>query len=1129
MPATNDHIAAFAPALYAELSRIAGRAAWSPADKARALGELIRRLYAEAVKSEQLIFSTLFSRISYVGQVFQFPPELIGRAHHFRRRLTRIGSERPARESDVACGLRVLGESLALLSGLAPPDEVRALWEGRDDGYVPAHTGAQQAVQPAIRVLALRDLPDEQCLEVQDESYPEQVLRARYNLADRNENFNESIALLRRVFRFPVMLSLIDAARDGDYLLPRAIVIEPDYLIDISAIAECFKDSGVEPFSYLVKKFLPYAPTPPILLGNIANHFLDRLLHEPEAEFNTLFKETFGLYPLVYAGLSDAQVREIRQKAYGHYIRLRQMAREGFALQGIDPAHSSLEPSFYSSQYGIQGRLDLFCRNERGAHIVELKSGEPFRPNSYGIQRSHFTQTLLYDLLVRSVYGADTDPAKYILYSGVERSPLRFAPTVAPEQWEALQVRNRLLAIERLLMQIRPGMSEAPVIRRLCDLADKYTHGFMARDFTDFTQTYTRLAPLERKYLLAFAGFAAREHWLAKAGVENDEQTGGQAALWRRNLTDKERAFSILSGLEIAENYADRPDARIVFRKTAATNPLANFRVGDIVALYPAATSDQSVLDHQVIKGAIAYMDAERVEVQLRFRQSNLRHFETDGSIWRLEPDTMDAGFTGMYRSLFAWASALPDKRALLLNRPPAPPPNPCPPLPPDITQGMTDEQRELLGRMIASEEYFLLWGPPGTGKTSVMIRALAHWVLRCTSDKLLLLAYTNRAVDEICEALDAIGGDIRNHYLRIGSRHGAGERFRPQMLPEQLAGVDTRADLRRLLESRRIYVGTVASLAQNEALFQLLAFERLVVDEASQLLEPQIVGLLPRFRHFTLVGDHRQLPAVSAQNEFDTRVNDPDLRDIGLRDLRDSFFERLYRRCQAQGWTHAFGQLTMQGRMHQDIMEFPSRLFYDASLRILPHSERQIRPAPAYLDFGKKSEGDGQGEGIALGARRVAFIPVTDPDALPNAKTGRAEAEWVVRCIRMLRRCDPNASIGVITPWRAQIAQIRECLLAEGLNPDDYTVDTVERYQGGARDVILISCCIHSPLQMRQFVSLSSEDVDRKMNVALTRARERLILIGNPQALGSDARYAEFIRLYDISSCRPLPPSRTH
>ncbi|MCC7504270.1 MAG: DNA helicase, partial [Saprospiraceae bacterium] len=110
-----------------------------------------------------------------------------------------------------------------------------------------------------------------------------------------------------------------------------------------------------------------------------------------------------------------------------------------------------------------------------------------------------------------------------------------------------------------------------------------------------------------------------------------------------------------------------------------------------------------------------------------------------------------------------------------------------------------------------------------------------------------------------------------------------------------------------------------------------------------------------------------------------------------------------------------------------------------------------------------------------------------------------------------------PDKSLGIITPWRAQIAQIRESLAAAGIDPDSVTVDTVERYQGGARDIILISCCANSPAQLSALVSLSGEGVDRKLNVALTRARQRLIVLGNEEVLNRDERYREFIRRYRI------------
>ena len=104
---------------------------------------------------------------------------------------------------------------------------------------------------------------------------------------------------------------------------------------------------------------------------------------------------------------------------------------------------------------------------------------------------------------------------------------------------------------------------------------------------------------------------------------------------------------------------------------------------------------------------------------------------------------------------------------------------------------------------------------------------------------------------------------------------------------------------------------------------------------------------------------------------------------------------------------------------------------------------------------------------------------------------------------------------MGVITPWRAQIAQIRASLAAAGLDPDEITVDTVERYQGGAREVILLSTCVNSEHQLASLVNLSGEKVDRKLNVALTRARQHVVVLGNAAILRKDERYRAFIELY--------------
>ena len=1111
---------------FREIEKVAAHPSWKAAEKVLALGVLLEKLFGEATKKEQLAFSTLFARISYVGHQYQIDAAPLRRIHHFRRACARTRQGYAVYDSDVSRGIRALAEAVAVLYAVDVPENIRALFpQGAD---APEENNATYAATlPSVRVVALADDPENNCLTASDESLDEGGrVRVFYNLPERNDNFNPTIQLIRKIFGFPVTLRLIDVeVRAGGEYRPRAMVIEPDYLFDVSAVSECFKENGAEPLYHLVKKFLPMESTPALLLGNVANHFLDRLLTEPDIDFPGLFRETFQQFPFAYAAMNDREVRELSAKAQKHYVNLKAMAAEGFVRQGIEAQNAVLEPAFFSETYGLQGRLDLFYRSGSQSAIVELKSGTPFRPNSYGIQRSHFTQTLLYDLLVRSVYGTGTDPAKYILYSGLDERPLRFAPTVAPEQWEALQVRNQLLGIEKLLMNIRPGDEPVPIFQKLRGSIFS-GKGFLQRDILRFETAYEALNNLERRYFNAFCGFTARENWLSKVGAENAELGhSGHANLWRSSLADKEQAFSILCQLELVDNRANQPDPVIVFRKTEKTNPLANFRVGDIAVLYPVEQPGDTALNHQVIKCNIIGLGPELVEVQLRSRQFNLKPFETTGS-WNLEPDLMDSSFTSMYRGLFEWANAPAAKRKLLLEGPGS--------LRDDKEQslssrrelrkepdpeGLTNEQVQVFRNIVASQDFFLLWGPPGTGKTSVMLRALAGWVLEHTSDNLLLLAYTNRAVDEICEALDSLGGNIREQYLRIGSRYSTAAPFRDQLLSKKVTGVSNRAELRSTLESRRIFVSTVASFAQNETLLKLKKFERLVVDEASQLLEPQLLGLLTRFEHFVLIGDHRQLPAVSSQGPELTQVADPDLQAIGLTDLRDSYFERMYKRCSEQGWNAHFGRLSKQGRMHEDIMHFPNSHFYQHFLQTLVESGLQHVPCDYALpDVEMVLE-------KTLAGARVAFLASPLETFVPGQKTHRGEAELVARLVQFYRRLyaanrlpwEPAKTLGIITPWRAQIAQIRAALNECGENPEELSIDTVERYQGGAREIIIISTAVHTEGQLGALVNLSGEGVDRKLNVALTRARKHVVLLGNVGVLEKDPRYKAFMDRYGV------------
>ncbi len=1088
----------FAELIQRELRRSLSRSA---VDQWRAALKLLDVVLAEATAEEALHFSTPFARVAYVCQRYQLPSPLPYFLHAIRRN---GGGEYP----QPRLVHKVLLGVLHALTGASVADDLRPLseaaWPEREaDKPI-------RAYHDYLRVSVQALDKDRKQLWAVTEEEPETRYPVRYDLADRNAPFTAVLDALDRWFRLPVSLGLVDVEVDADGCFrPVAFVLEPDYLMDVSAIAECFKGAEVVPQAYLLHKFLPQLPAPPLLLGQVANFFLDELMGRPGVTFRDTFPAVFQLHPLGFALLTDMEVRDLYQKAQRHWVNLKKVLREDFPQAGIEPGYCYLEPTFFSERFGLQGRLDvLFLKGEKSA-IVELKSGKPFMPNAYQISANHFTQTLLYYLLIQSTFRKKTDPTCYILYSVAEQSPLRYAPRVQAQQREALRVRNELLVLEKQMQRLSGD--------RLLEKADwffgqlrpdraPHVKGFTRDHLQQVQDTYRQLEPVERKYLAAFTGFIAREHQLAKTGTPGRH---GLASLWLERAEEKDDQFELLQGLKVIDNQSGAEQPRLVLARTGATNPLANFREGDLVILYPQRDRP---LAQQLFKGHIASVDAEQVTVSLRARQFRSRFFD-EQLFWNLEHDQYEGNFTALYRNLFQFCSRDGAVRKLLLGR--RAPARPVPTSEPAEWPELTRQQRELLQAILASPDYFLLWGPPGTGKTSIMLRRLVEHLLSRSSERILLLAYTNRAVDEMCAALESLGEPWGRRYLRIGSVHSTEPAYRDRLLDTRLKGIHTRKALVELIQDQRIILSTAASLGNKPELFRLVQFDRLIVDEASQILEPTLIGLLAQVHRFVLIGDHKQLPAVVVQPPAQSGIRDEELRELGFTDARTSLFERLYRQCMQHGWHWAYGQLSHQGRMHREIMDFPNRHFYGQSLCILPEEvplqARQVMPLQ------EQSEHE---LGRILFQQRVLFLP-TPSDHDLNRKTNAHEARLLARIAAFFAQHCPNKSLGVITPYRAQIAQLRQAFGERELDPDAYTIDTVERYQGGARDIILISLCTNSLSQLSSLVSLSEEGVDRKLNVALTRARDHLVVVGNPELLRSNPVYAAFVEEYGMQGWR--------
>lgn len=212
---------------------------------------------------------------------------------------------------------------------------------------------------------------------------------------------------------------------------------------------------------------------------------------------------------------------------------------------------------------------------------------------------------------------------------------------------------------------------------------------------------------------------------------------------------------------------------------------------------------------------------------------------------------------------------------------------------------------------------------------------------------QILLLSYTNRAVDEICKAISSIRPEV--DFIRVGSELSCDEAYRHHLIENELSLCTRRSEVAERIARCRIFVGTVASISGKPELFRLKRFDVAIIDEATQILEPQLLGILcarsengeNAVGKFILIGDHKQLPAVVLQNTEQSEIYDEGLRSAGLKNLKDSLFERLYRTLQTSSEDlfpdsasvsapnhRSFDMLCKQGRMHPEVAHLPIRHF---------------------------------------------------------------------------------------------------------------------------------------------------------------------------------------------------------
>jgi DNA replication ATP-dependent helicase Dna2 len=1060
--------------------------------------DVFHNIVSALAEGEGLIFNTSFAEISYIGIKYKLRKELIFDMHIFRKE-----NENPKTSLDektrFLLGQYLIRELILLISNNQFYSKLKAFT--RPEFSFKTREVVKKSIYGRYNVVGKRN-SEEFILIDQDEPTAEIFMRI-----DNLDSFKNSIEYLDEkvsLNELPVSISLIYIDYDIEGIIsPQILIINPDYLVDVTTVAECFKPYGGNAKYYLLNKFSSDKLSKHITIGNIVNRFLDILINNPDTEFNDLLGKLFHFDPIIFTLMSDVEIKSTLDTLRLHFQNIRKVVTEDMKNLYIDVDNCILEPSFYAPLFGLQGRLDVFHKesNSNDAAIIELKSGKLFMPNTYGLNTNHYTQTLLYEILVRSSYDFKVKPINFILYSSIETNAVRFAPTLSIQQKEALSIRNDIIITEELLAS---GKENNFVQERLKQELFPAANGFILRDLKEMENTFESLDEIEKEYFELFASFISKEQYYSKTGYNYSGQMQGQSSLWLIDNQSKIDNFSILTHMKIVSIDHENENTA-VFTKSEFSNELVNFRKGDIVLFYPTDSKKDHFIESRINKSTLIDIQPDKIVVKLRTSIKN-KDLDVFNQYWNIEHDFLDSGFSKLYRSLTDFCRLPKEYRQLILT-------TKAPERSEYISgrnvyDGLTIKQSELVDRIVSSKDYFLLWGPPGTGKTSKILRESVNQ-LHQNGENILLLAYTNRAVDEICEAIENIKSDMTQNYIRIGSRFSCDSRYHKNLFDNIVAEKKTRVDFKHTIENTKVFVATVSSMMGKEELFLLKKFDTIIVDEASQLLEPMLISILVNAKRFVLIGDHKQLPAVVTQ---DTQLNDVNsnlLNSIGIRNTSDSLFERLFTRAQENGWDWIYGMLNEQGRMHREIMNFPNLKYYFGQLTTIDGIPR--------LNKTRNLINNNDIQKILI-ENRIIFLPsVIEENDL--AKINNDEAQKIVKIVKdwieIYRMNDLELSldsIGIITTFRAQIAAIKHALKELDINLDLITVDTVERFQGSARDIIIYSMAVNNESRIKQILNPDKDGLDRKLNVVITRAKEHFIWTGNQNIIKTNDLYSSLL-----------------
>ncbi|KAM6266012.1 DNA replication ATP-dependent helicase/nuclease DNA2 [Porphyrio hochstetteri] len=393
-----------------------------------------------------------------------------------------------------------------------------------------------------------------------------------------------------------------------------------------------------------------------------------------------------------------------------------------------------------------------------------------------------------------------------------------------------------------------------------------------------------------------------------------------------------------------------------------------------------------------------------------------------------------------------------------------------------NILKGLNKPQKQAMKQVLLSKDYTLIVGMPGTGKTTT-ICALVR-ILSACGFSVLLTSFTHTAVDNVLLKL----AKFKVGFLRLGRA----QKVHPDIQKYTEEEICRSRSIKSVTDLEDVYnsqpVVATSCMGVNHPIFVRKQFDFCIVDEASQISQLVCLGPLFCSRKFVLVGDHQQLPPL---------VLNAEARDLGM---SESLFKRLEQN------QNAVVQLTVQYRMNSKIMSLSNMLVYEGKLEC---GSEKVSNATVNLPNLKKLKLE------LADASKTWLKEVLDPDtpvcflntekvpAPEHAEKGGVsnvtEAKLVLFLTSLFIKagCKPS-DIGIISPYRHQLKTITD-LMAK-MKENRVEVNTVDKYQGRDKSIIIVSF-VRNSTDENQLGTLLKDW--RRLNVALTRAKHKLIMVG--------------------------------